>query len=478
MDLISAASTVIVAIVAVTIAVAVMRASARRQIAEVSTSLKEDLAAAQTLAREVQRQLGAAQEDLGVRTEALAMMRAEYAALKQDNKWLAGEIEREKKALDTAQSLLEKAKQELRDSVAAFAADALRANNAAFLELAKTSFAGLQQHADDDMELRQKSLDGLVQPILTALQQVDAKLGDAERERLDAYARLNEQVAALGSTANTLSRALRTPAVRGRWGEMQLRRVVEMAGMLHRCDFDEQPGLATETGRLRPDVIVHLPGGKAIVVDAKAPLDAFLDAQETADDETRSAKLQAHARQVRDHMDRLGSKAYWEPLGASPEIVVMFLPGETLFSAALQNDLTLIEHGLQQRVLLASPITLIALLTTVAHAWRQEALAENFREVARLGKEFYERLATFADYFDDVRKKLDGAVQAYNTAVGSFEGRVLVSARRLRDLNVTTKEEIPTAQTVDTVPRVLKQANLLGLPEGATTEEPELFEST
>jgi DNA recombination protein RmuC len=474
MDLISASVTAIVAIVAVTIAVGIMRASARRQIAEASTRVKEDLAAAQMLAREVQRQLRATQEDLSVRTEALATIRAENAGLKQDNKWLAGEIEREKKALDTAQSLLERAKQEVRDSVAAFAADALRANNAAFLELAKTSFAGLQQHAAEDMDSRQKSIDGLVQPILAALQQVDAKLGDAERERLEAYARLNEQVAALGSTANTLSRALRTPAVRGRWGEMQLRRVVEISGMLHRCDFDEQPGLATETGRLRPDLVVHLPGGKAIVVDAKAPLDAFLDAQEVADEESRSAKLQAHARQVRDHMDRLGGKGYWETLGASPEMVVMFLPGETLFSAALQNDLTLIEHGLQQRVLLASPITLIALLTTVAHTWRQEALAENFREVARLGKEFYERLATFADYFDDVRKKLDGAVQAYNTAVGSFEGRVLVSARRLKELSVTTKEEIPTAQTVDTVPRVLKQANLLGLPEGATTEEPEL----
>jgi DNA recombination protein RmuC len=474
MDLISASITAVVATGAATIAVGIMRASARRQIAEVSTRLKEDLAAAQTLGREVQRQLGMAQEDLSVRTEALAAVRAENAALKQDNKWLAGEIDREKRALDTAQSLLDKTKQDLRDSVAAFAADALRANNAAFLELARTSFAGLQQHAAEDMDSRQKSLDGLVQPILTALQQVDAKLGDAERERLEAYARLNEQVAALGSTAHTLSRALRTPAVRGRWGEMQLRRVVEIAGMLHRCDFDEQPGLSTETARLRPDLVVHLPGGKAIVVDAKAPLDAFLDAQEVHDDEARTAKLQAHARQVRDHMDRLGSKAYWEPLGDSPEIVVMFLPGETLFSAALQNDLTLIEHGLQQRVLLASPITLIALLTTVAHTWRQEALAENYREVARLGKEFYERLDTFADYFDDVRKKLDGAVQAYNTAVGSFEGRVLVSARRLKELNVTTKDEIPTAQTVDTVPRVLKQANLLGLPEGATTEEPEL----
>ena len=228
---------------------------------------------------------------------------------------------------------------------------------------------------------------------------------------------------------------------------MQLRRVVEIAGMLQRCDFDEQPGLFTDNGRMRPDLVVHLPGAKQIVVDAKAPLEAFLDAQETQDDEARAAKLQAHARQVRDHMDKLGSKAYWDQLGNSPEMVVMFLPGETLFSAALQHDLTLIEHGLRQKVLLASPITLIALLTTVAHSWRQEALTENYREVAQLGKEFYERLATFIEHFDDVRKKLDGAVQAYNKAAGSFETRVLVSARKLKEMNVTTRRGTASART-------------------------------
>jgi DNA recombination protein RmuC len=282
-----------------------------------------------------------------------------------------------------------------------------------------------------------------------------------------------EQVSALGSTADTLSRALRTPAVRGRWGEMQLRRVIEIAGMLHRCDFDEQRGLFSENGRLRPDVLVHLPGGKQIVIDAKAPLEAFLDAQECRDDEGRALKLQAHARHVREHMDKLGSKAYWEPLDASLEMVVLFLPGETLFSAALQHDLTLIEHGLEQRVLVASPITLIALLTTIAHTWRQEALAENFREVAGLGRELYDRLARYTDYFDDLRRKLDGAVQAYNQAAGSFESRVLVSARRLRELDVTTARELPTAQPIDTVPRVLKQAGLMGLPEEATRDPDE-----
>lgn len=348
-------------------------------------------------------------------------------------------------------AMLADAEQKLRDTFQSVAAEALKDNRAAFLEVAKTSFEGFHR------------------PFAETLKKVDQRLGEAERDRVAAYAQLTEKIVALGSTASTLSRALRTPAVRGRWGEMQLRRVVEIAGMLQRCDFDEQPALVGDAGRLRPDLIVRLPGGKQIVVDAKAPLEAFLDAQECVDEDARAGRLQAHARQVRDHMDKLGSKAYWDSLGGSPEMVVMFLPGETLFSAALQHDLTLIEYGLQQRVLLASPITLIALLTTVAHSWRQEALTENYREVARLGKEFYERLATFADRLDDVRKRLDGAVQAYNEAAGSFEARVLVSARRLKDLKVTTAEELPAAEPIDTVPRVLKQVGLMGLPEGATT---------
>jgi DNA recombination protein RmuC len=383
------------------------------------------------------RQVAVLQAQLAARQEEVARIRAENAGLVRDNQWL-GESD-----------------QKLRDTFHSLAAEALRDNRSSFLDLAKTSFE--QYH----------------QPISETLKRVDLRLGEAERDRIAAYSRLSEQVVALGSAATTLSRALRTPAVRGRWGEMQLRRVVEIAGMVEQCDFDEQPGLFSDNGRLRPDLIVHLPGTKRIVVDAKAPLEAFLDAQETQDDEVRSVRLQAHARQVRDHMDKLGSKAYWDQLGNSPEMVVMFLPGETLFSAALQQDLTLIEHGLQQKVLLASPITLIALLTTVAHTWRQEALTENYREVAQLGKEFYDRLATFIEHFDDVRKKLDGAVQAYNKAAGSFETRVVVSARKLKELNVTTAVELQPLEPVDSVPRVLKQANLMGLPESATLAEEE-----
>ena len=394
------------------------------------------------------------------RADDRAALAAELAAAKRDNEWLSTQIERERQALGT-----------LRDAFQSLAADALNSNRSAFLDLARASFEGFQKEAALQFDSRRKAIDGLVQPIADTLKKVDVKLAEAERERIDAYARLTEKVSALGSTAESLSRALRTPSVRGRWGEMQLRRVVEIAGMLQRCDFDEQPSLQGDNGRLRPDLIVHLPGGKQIVVDAKSPLEAFLDAQDASDEEARAGRLQAHARQVRDHMDRLGSKTYWEALATSPEFVVMFLPGETLFSTALQHDVRLIEYGLDQRVLLASPITLIALLTTIAHSWRQEALTENFREVAALGRELYERLATFSGHLNDVRKKLDGAVQSYNQAAVSFESRVLVTARRMKDLDVTTAEELPPAETIDTVPRVLRQIGLMGLPEEATSED-------
>lgn len=423
------------------VAALIIHLRAARMLAETRAVNAGELAAARTQAEEAQRRLADMQVDLTQRQEQASAARAENAALKQDNKWLGEEIGRQKQ-LD----------QRLRETFQAMAAEALKDNRSSFIDLAKASFEAYQQ------------------PIDKTLATVQQRLDEVEKERVAAYSRLTEQVTALGSTATTLSRALRSPAVRGRWGEMQLRRVVELAGMLQRCDFDEQQPLQGDNGRLRPDVIIHLPGGKQIVVDAKTPLEAFLDAQEAPDDETRLLKLQAHARQVRDHMEKLGGKSYWDPLSDSPEMVVMFLPGETLFSAALQHDLSLIEHGVQKKVLLAGPITLIALLTTVAHSWRQEALAENYREVSQLGKELYERLATFTDHFDDVRRKLDGAVQSYNKAAGSFESRVLVSARKLKDLDVTTAPELPVLEPVDSVPRVLKQAGLMGLPDGAVEE--------
>jgi DNA recombination protein RmuC len=425
---------------------------ASRRLAESRAAVAGEVAAAKALAQDAQDRLRALQSEAAARQEQIEGLRVENATLAQDNRWLRDDVARHTQALGSTRDLLDKADQRLRDAFQSLAAQALTDNRASFFDLARTSFETYHQ------------------PIAETLKKVDVRLGEAERDRVAAYSKLAEQVAALGTTASVLSRALRTPAVRGRWGEMQLRRVVEISGMLQRCDFDEQPGLQSENGRLRPDLIVHLPGGKQIVVDAKVPLEAFLDAQECPDEEARTLKLQGHARRVRDHMDSLGSKAYWDQLGASPEMVVLFLPGETLFSAALQHDLTLIEHGLQQKVLIASPITLIALLTTVAHTWRQEALTENYREVARLGRDLYDRLAVLYEHFEDLRKRLDGAVQSYNKAAGSFESRVLVTARKMKELKVTTAAELPLLEPIETAPRVLKQIGLMGLPEDATVE--------
>jgi DNA recombination protein RmuC len=403
--------------------------------------------------------------------EARGAFAGELAAARQDNQWLRQELERQQASLGSTQALLDKADQNLRDAFRSLAADALNTNRGAFLDLARTAFEGLTKQSTAQMEARQQAIDALVQPLSDTMKQVHERLGAVEKERTASFAQLTEQISVLGTTTHTLSRALRTPSVRGRWGEMQLRRVVELAGMLHRCDFEEQPGLWSDAGRQRPDLIVRLPLGKSIVVDAKVPLEAFLDAQEATDEDVRTERLQAHSRRVREHMERLGSKAYWEAIdGESPEMVVMFLPGETLFSAALQYDLSLIEFGLKNRVLLASPITLIALLTTVAHTWRQEVLAENYKEVARLGKEFYDRLARFTEHFDEVRKKLDGAVQAYNQAVGSLEARVLVSARRLRELDVTSSPELPFAEPVATAARALTPISAAGLDEEVVTQ--------
>jgi DNA recombination protein RmuC len=397
---------------------------------------------------------------------------------------LETELAHERQGTGEKLALVAGAERTLKDAFQALSAEALRSNNQSFLDLARAVFGELQRTAAGDLETRRQAVDELVRPLRESLEKVDAKLQAVEKERAGAYAALTEQVQALalgqqrlqGETAS-LVRALRAPAVRGTWGEIQLKRVVEMAGMLDHCDFHEQPTVATDAGRLRPDLLVRLPGGRNIVVDAKVPLAAYLDALEAADDGARAANLQAHARQVREHMTKLGAKAYWDQFQPTPELVVMFLPGEAFFSAALEQDPALIEYGVDKRVVVASPTTLIALLRAVAYGWQQERITENARQIWSLGQSLYDRIRVMAGHFEALRRALDNATDAYNRAVRSLETRVLVAARRFKDLGAGTQDDIPVPDLVDRAARE-PQLDQLALrpeeeaPEGEEGEEP------
>lgn len=381
-------------------------------------------------------------------------------------------LRHERRIRDEQRALHDQAEVQLREAFQALSAEALRQNNESFLSLAKTSLGEFQKGASHDLEGRQKAIDELVKPINQALTRVDVKLLEIEKERHGHYAKLTEQLRQVGAAhenlreeTKNLVQALRSPRVRGSWGEIQLKRVVEMAGMLDYCDFREQQSVTTESGRLRPDLIVKLPGGKNVVVDAKAPLEAYLDAHEAPDDATREARLKDHARQVRAHMTQLGSKSYWNQFEPAPEFVIMFLPGEMFFSAALESAPDLIEFGVDQGVIVASPTTLIALLRAVAYGWRQEALAENARAISDLGRELYERIGKLSGHFERVGRGLDRAVDAYNDAVGSLESRVLVSARRFKELGASASEEIDTVRGIERVTRKLQSGEL------ATTDD-------
>ncbi len=371
-----------------------------------------------------------------------------------------------RKGLDEKLEVIEHAKEKMEEAFQALSGEALKSNNQAFLELAQTSLGRFQETAKGDLEKRQEAIDQMIQPVKESLVKFDAKIQSLESSRVGAYSELREQVrnlldtgAKLREETGNLVKALRQPQGRGRWGEIQLKKVVELAGMLDHCDFLEQESTEDGEGKsLRPDMLIKLPGDRQVVVDSKAPLMAYLSAAEAKTDEERETLLADHARQIRTHLNQLGKKAYWDQFETAPEFVVMFLPGEDFFSSALKQDPSLIEAGVVNKVILATPTTLIALLKAVSYGWRQEQLSRNAQKISELGRELYKRLADMTEHFADMGNGLKKAVDSYNKGIGSFEKRVTVKAREFKELGIgETVKEIADMDPVETYPREIQE---------------------
>jgi DNA recombination protein RmuC len=403
----------------------------------------------------------------------IAQKQAENASLIAAKATAEATLESERRGAEQKLRLLIDASDEMKAQFNVLASSALEKNNASFLQLAKGAFEKQHSEARNELEKRQTAVETLVKPISESLKQVDEHVRELEKSRAEAYGNLTSQVASLLKTQEALQaetgnlvKAMREPQARGRWGELQLRRCLELAGMLEYCDFMEQVTVTGEDGRRRPDVVVKLPGQKNIVVDSKVPLTSYLAALDAPDEASRKDRLADHARQVRQHIENLSSKSYWTRFESTPEFVVLFLPGEVFFRAAMDVDAELIEYGVKRKVIVASPTTLIALLRAVAYGWNQKNLAESAREISRAGKTLYQRLSAMAWNFEDIGKRLGGAVDSYNKAVGSMERSVFPIARKLPDLDRSlTAADLPDLHQVEKTPRQLESPDWQLRPE-------------
>jgi DNA recombination protein RmuC len=424
------------------------------------------LAAGSKTAALSERKTEMERELVSVRAQ-LAQQQAENAALMAGNAGVEATLESERRNTEEKLQLLAAASEELKTQFTALASAALESSNASFLQLAKGTLEKYQSEARGELEKREKAVETIVIPVAESLKQVEEHVRQLEKSRAEAYGSLTTQVAslletqkALQSETGNLVKALREPQARGRWGELQLRRCLELAGMLDYCDFLEQVSVNSEERMRRPDVVVKLPGEKNIVVDAKVPLAAYLAALEAPDDATRSVRLADHARQVRQHIDNLSAKSYWNQFEPTPEFVVLFLPGEVFFRAAMDADAEIMEYGVGRRVMVTSPITLIALLRAVAYGWNQKNLAESARKISEAGKTLYQRLTVMAGHFDDLGKRIGGTVESYNKAVGSMERSVFPVARRLPELDRSlAADDLPDLHQVDKLPQPVESSD-------------------
>jgi DNA recombination protein RmuC len=398
----------------------------------------------------------------------------EMAVVRRERDQFAAEAARLEGRLESERSMAE-------DRFRSLSADALKSNNEQFLALARQALGTYQSEARGELEKREKAVAQLVAPITEQLGKVDTRLEKLDRDRLQTTTKLDEQLRAmvlsqdrLRGETGALVAALRKPQARGRWGEMQLRNVVEVAGMVGYCDFAEQVTLHDAERTMRPDLVVNMPGGKKVVVDAKAPLQAFLDAYDATEEADRERHMAEHARLLRDHVRKLSARSYWSQFSEAPDFVLLFLPGEHFYNAALEADPSLIQQGVEQQVLIATPTTLIALLRAVHYGWQQEKVAENAREISELGRELHSRIGTVAEHVQRLGKRLGGAVEAYNQAVGSLETRVLVSARRFADHGVVGHDkQIAPIDPIDVVPRSPQAPELTAVKDdGDVVEAP------